>query len=159
MGKGITEELSHSPLKAEKGERSRGALGVVVATGQIAAMMLPWAKAHHPEKYADTVKVSNRPAVFRRYLLRLLEIRCREEEGFMGTVPVSVLDETALTVKVRDRSTGAVLEVKGERAEGPQVTRFWELAMEPEDFRTLQSAKQILDLEHVGKITGGQDER
>lgn len=120
-----------------------------VTNEQVAALVLPWAKAHHPDKYEQTLKVSTTPTTFRRYLLRLLEIRCSEEREFLGQVPVSLLDETSLVIWVRDRKTGELYEVKGRLSPQPHIVRFWELALSKSDFEALKVCKQALDLEHV----------
>jgi len=120
-----------------------------VSTEQLSAMVLPWAKKEHPEKYEQTIKVSMKADTFRRYLVRLLEIRCRSDRDFLGKVPVSLLDETSLVIWVRDRKTGELFEVKGREAPRPHINRFWELALSKSDFEAMKIAKGALDLEHV----------
>lgn len=115
----------------------------------LARLILPWAKEHHPDKYQQTLKVAAIPATFRRYMLRLVEIRCTDEPEWIKTVNVLVLEETGLTKRLKDNQTGDVYEVKGRLAEGPRITTFAELALPREDFLSLQRAKAALDLEYV----------
>lgn len=115
----------------------------------MAALILPWAKEHHPEKYTETLKISIKPDAFRKYMLRLIEIRCTEEPQWRGEVPVSVLDETSLTIKAKARGTGQVIEYKGRRAVAPIHHRILELALSKPEFDLLQRAKDTLDLEYI----------
>lgn len=118
-------------------------------TDELAAMMLPWAKEHHPEKYAQTLAVSLKPPTYRRYLIRLVEIRWTEDRAWRGQVSLSVLDESAIVGRVRHRPTGAVLEVKGRLAQGERAWKWSELAETPEWFAEMMRAKAMLDLVHV----------
>lgn len=117
---------------------------------ELAVLILPWAKEHHLSKYIETVKVGGRPDAFRKYMLRLVEIRCTEEPDWRGMVPVSVLDETALVLKLRNRNTGEEFESKGQRAPGgPHYHRIGELALPKQEYELLQDAKAKLNLEYV----------
>ena len=116
---------------------------------QLAKLILPWAKERHPEKYQQTLRVAAIHDTFRRYMLRLVEIRVEEEPGWINEVSVLVLEETKLVQRLKDRQTGDVYEVKGKLADGPRITTFAELALPREDFLSLQRAKQALDLEYV----------
>lgn len=117
---------------------------------ELAVLILPWAKANHEAKYTETLKVASRPDAFRKYMLRLVEIRCTEEPDWRGMVPVSVLDETALVLKLRNRNTGEEFESKGQRAPGgPHYHRIAELALDKKEYELLQDAKTKLDLEYV----------
>lgn len=116
---------------------------------ELADLILPWALQAHPEKYAQTVAQIDLPKTYRRYLLRLVEIRCTEDKAWMSSqVPISVLDETSLTRKLKDRKTGLVLTFGGNRARGITF-RFAELTLQPEQFQLLWKAKEALDLEYV----------
>ena len=121
----------------------------------LAALVLPWAKERHPEKYAETLKVAARPMTFRRYLTRLVEIRCAEDKGFVLSLPVSVLEETALVVRARDRKTGKVYEFKG-RLAGPREHAISELALDPDVFDFMLLVQETLDLEYVEQTTSDQ---
>jgi hypothetical protein len=120
-----------------------------LTNNQLAGLILAWAKDEHPDKYAQTLKVAAIHDTFRRYLLRLIEIRCEADKAWMGTVPVSVLEETKLSLSLRDKQTGAVYEVKGRLAEGERQVSFLELGLSRGDFLWLQQAKENLDLEYV----------
>lgn len=128
---------------------------MALTNDELAGVILPWAKQYHPDKYDATLKAAAVPATFRRYLLRLVEIRwaeasaegaSEEERAWRLTVPVSVLDETSVRLKVLRRPTGEVMEFQGDKAEGEQTHRFHELVMGPDEFDALQRAKQMLDL-------------
>lgn len=129
----------------------------MTSTDALCAIILPWAKEKHAEKYTQTLAVAREPTTFRRYLVRLIEIRCEEEgHAWTGVVPLDVLEESAVTMSFRAGDT--VLEVKGRLAAGDRVWSFAELAMlvtEPDlDARKqalamLVRAKTTLDLVHV----------
>lgn len=125
---------------------------------QIAALILPWAKAEHPEKYDATLKVAGQPGTFRLYLLRLIEIRCTADPAWRTNVPLSLLEQTALTMTFRVKKLGVDIEVKGAKAPGPRVWSFTELASlmteNEEFFHTLVRAKSALDLELVPATNG-----
>ncbi len=121
-----------------------------MTTEELAVLILPYAKAHHPEKYTQTLDVSTQAKTFRRYLVRLVEIRCTEEAGWMRQVPLSVLEESAITLYCKWR--GMPIEVRGRGVPGPRDWSFAELALceaHPEMFTVLQNAKTILDLDFV----------
>lgn len=113
---------------------------------ELFAFIGAWAKANHFEKYEATLKVAKIPATFRRYLVRLVEIRVEEDRTFLREVPLSVLDDSKLRVKMRHRPTGAVVECAGRLAEGERVWSFAELAATPEDFALLMAAREHLDM-------------
>ena len=129
----------------------------MLSNDQLAGFILPWTKENHPDKYDLTLKAASVSGTFRRYLLRLVEVRWQKagEEGadekekeWKLTVPVSVLDETSVRMKVLRKPTGEVMEFQGDKAEGSQTHRFHELLMGPDEFDALQRAKQSLDLEY-----------
>jgi hypothetical protein len=120
-----------------------------MTSNELAALILPYAKEHHPEKYTDALRVAHQPEKFRRYLIRLVEIRIGEYPAWMNELPISVLDETSLTIRVRDRTTGQEIPLKGQRAEKPISHRIAELALDKTTFDHLQRAKVHLDLEYV----------
>lgn len=124
----------------------------------LAALILPWAKEKHPEKYAGTLKVAANPATLRRYLIRLIEIRWAdpaEDTTWRGEVPLSVLEDSAIQLPMRHVPTGETFQIKGRLAPGPRVWTFAELASfmaqdKPnEAMAAAVLAKQALDLEHV----------
>jgi hypothetical protein len=131
----------------------------VTTNDELVALILPWAKTAHPDKYESTLAVAKNAATFRRYLIRLIEIRWSEEPAWASSaiVPLSVFEESALTMTFVHRPTGTSFEVKGRLAPGPRVWTFAELAMLtalPVDERTatltqLVAAKRELDLVHV----------
>jgi hypothetical protein len=64
-----------------------------MTNSEIAAIILPWAKAQHPEKYADTLKVAANERTFRRYMIRLIEIRWTEDTDRTWRNEISMLME------------------------------------------------------------------
>lgn len=116
------------------------------ANDELIELVMPWAKAHKPEAYRKTLEVAARPVAFRNYLLRLLELRCQGESGFLSTVPLRLLEETSLVVKVQHRPTGRVVEVAGAQVR-PRQMGFSDLGREPDDFRALLDVIEAFDLE------------
>lgn len=117
----------------------------------LAALVLPWADMHHPDKATQTRSVESRPDVYRRYLLRLVEIRWHDDPSFRLMVSTDVLDETAITARWRTKS-GTVLDVGGAKAPGPRRWAWGELTMlmnAPDSLESLAAIKDILDLETV----------
>jgi len=118
----------------------------------LAVLILPWADTYHPDKAKQTRAVVGKPDTYRRYLLRLVEIRWTEDLKFRPTVPFDVLEDTAITARLRLRD-GTILEVKGRHAEGVRRWTFAELKMavcQPKSFvDCLIAAKTTLDLETV----------
>lgn len=122
------------------------------STNELEHLILPWASAHHPDKYAKTLAVRGRPEAYRNYLLRLVEIRWAEDRPWRHDAPLRALADTAIVATLRHPGTGMVVEVKGSRAPEPRAWTFLELAdmlAAGLDFRTVAAAKAVLDLEHV----------
>jgi len=121
----------------------------IVPNDELGKFILTWAKSNHPDKYDKTLKVAGIPETFRRYMIRLIEIRY-EQEGWdaIKDIPVSILDESGIVLQTQS-PTGEQVTVSGALAGTASNTRFWELALAPEDFRLLQAAKTALDLEHI----------
>lgn len=115
---------------------------------RLAAVILPWAKEFHPDKYAATIQQARNDAKMRRYLVRLVELRWDAEPDWRSVVPLDVLDETALTKNVRTKD-GRVLKVGGKLTEGSCELRWTDLGLEPEDFRLLVATIITLDMELV----------
>lgn len=126
----------------------------------MAALVLPWAREKHKEKYDQTLIVANKSDVFVRYLVRLLELRW-EQDGdvradWKKDVPFWALEETSITVaaKVFEHE----IKICGKKVE--DRTWAWaEMAMilkEPdkekrkESVRELAALKLGLDLKIVG---------
>lgn len=117
----------------------------------------PWAKETVPELYAATLRQGARPSALRNYLLRLIEIRADGSEThgvardnvFLASLPVSVLDETAITRTLTIKSTGQAFKVAGQKFAGHANLSWTMLDAPPEDFRQLASAITALDLEVV----------
>lgn len=129
---------------------------IIAANETLAALILPWAKEKHPSKYSDTVKAVRKPDVFRRYMVRLVEIRVEEEPEFRGQVPLSILDETKLTA--RFKRGDYEFEVRGAgsvKSQGPRVWCWTELALTPEQFEERRAWKEALELE---RVEGDSDE-
>jgi hypothetical protein len=119
---------------------------------ELLALVGPWAKARHPEKYKATLAQVAKPRAFRNYLIRLIEIRCEEEPDFYldPGLTVSVLDETNLMRRIRIKATGDEFVVAGAGYKGQYTMRWSMLAELPDDFALLASAIKTLDLEVVG---------
>ena len=114
----------------------------------LSTLILPWAKASHPDKYEMTLKVARSPESFNAYLIRLIEIRATEDSEWRKSLPLSVLDLTGLKISVRDPSTGLSMTFSGRKVKGRE-NAISELGLTKESFRSLQEAKSILDLEYV----------
>lgn len=110
-----------------------------------------WAKQHRPDAWEKTEKVRPRPDAFRAYLIRLVELRYEAEPEWRTQVPLSVLEETALTAKMRLRGTDRIIDVSGRKVV-PRRWGFQELAllmeMDPKlDLNAYAQIKDELDLE------------
>lgn len=116
---------------------------------EMTALILPWAKSNHPEKYQQTIATSKAPEVFKRFLIRLIEIRWTTEAEFRSSVPCHVLEETSLVVKFRDKQTQEIIEVKGRNATGGRVWGFNELMLDRQSFDELFALKRDFDLQLV----------
>lgn len=118
-----------------------------MTTDELVAFILPWVKEHRPDAYAATIAVAKRPATLRRYLLRGIELRVDAEPEFRGRVPLSVLDETALCVTVRDAVTGRTFTVGGALARPKAQLPFRALGTTRADLDALLAAVDTMDLE------------
>jgi hypothetical protein len=117
---------------------------------EFVAWILPWAKANHPEKYEQTLRTSTHPATFRKYLVRLTEIRWETEPTTRSETPLHLLEETSIVARLRDRKNDEIIEVKGRNATGGRVWAFKELqTLSRDSFDALRALKQSLDLELV----------
>jgi hypothetical protein len=119
-------------------------------TEQLAELILPWAREHHREKYDATLRVATLPESFRRFLLRLIEIRCTEDPAWRNTVPLAVLNDTSIRVTVRTK-TGRTLRVGGREAPNIHLT-FGMLASfraQPDTFPAWLDVQDSFDLEVV----------
>lgn len=115
----------------------------------MAALILPWAKEKHPEKYAQTLKVAPNRETFRRYMARLVEVRYEEEAEWRMQAPLRLLEETGIKQKMRHPQTGTEIEVCGRRVEG-RTWGFTEMAEAIEagfDFESVVRIKEAWDLE------------
>jgi hypothetical protein len=101
-----------------------------VTNDEIAAVILPWAKEHHPSKYDDTIKVAANVKTFRRYMIRLIEIRWDEDRDhtWRNDLTLSVLEESKITMHAIHRPSGTPLAISG-RLATPRQWTFAELAM------------------------------
>lgn len=116
----------------------------------LSAVILPWAKQNHPEKYAQTIQMVNYPPTMLKYLVRLLEIRWETEKAIRSEIPCSLLEHTSIVARLRDRKTGEIIEVKGRNATGGRVWAFKELqTLDRDSFDELSALKRTLDLELV----------
>jgi nuclear transport factor 2 (NTF2) superfamily protein len=116
---------------------------------ELAALILPWAHEHMSDAYEQTLRVANRPAVFRNYLVRLIERRWEREPEWRLQVPLRALEETGVTATLWARAIGERIIVKGKRAEGERHWSFGELCSMLEngvDFNNVHATKLALDL-------------
>lgn len=117
---------------------------------ELVALVLPWAKDAHREYYDKTLKVATNATAFRKYLLRLVEIRSAEDKEWRNKqCPIRVLDETSIEITIRQKSTGATRVFKGRNAKPPIDHRINELALDSDSFGRLQAYKQELDLTYI----------
>jgi hypothetical protein len=95
-----------------------------VTNEELAAVILPWAKANHPQKYADTLKVAANARTFRRYIIRLVEIRWAEDgdRTWRNEITLSVLEESAIVMHATHRPTGTALAFAGSKVPHRQWT-------------------------------------
>jgi hypothetical protein len=126
----------------------------------LAALVLPWAREQHKTKYDQTLLVANQSVVFRKYLVRLLELRWEQdgdiEADWKKNVPFWALEETSVVVHAT--AFGQPIEICGQKV----LNRTWawaEMAMvmtEPDKekrkelVRELAALKLGLDLKVVG---------
>lgn len=130
-----------------------------IATADLEALALPWAREAEPDKAAQVETKRAHEPTFRRWCARLLELRwAQADEAWRRTVPLLALHETALVVTFRHKPTGATLVVSGRHAPKPWKWTFVELASftraatwrdDDAGFALLVRAKETLDLEHV----------
>lgn len=125
------------------------------ALDTLCALILPWAREHEREKYEDTMRHAAKADVLRRYCLRLVELRASREPSFVKQVPLSVLEDTALTVRLRDRATGEILTVRGAKASGERTWTFRHLTMPPDAFRAHRFLMTTFDLEALPPTSSG----
>jgi hypothetical protein len=114
---------------------------------ELSALVLPWTYEQHRDWYDATIAVAAKEKIFRGYLLRLVERRVEEEPGFIRTVPLSVLDETAIVRVVKFR--GVDVEVKGRKAEGPHQVTWVQLNQNADVFQAWLETIDMFDLEVV----------
>jgi hypothetical protein len=127
-----------------------------VTNDQLAAVILPWAKAQHEQKYTDTIKVAGNAKTFRRYLIRLIEIRWAEggDRTWRNDLTLAVLDESAIVMHATHRPTGTLLAISG-RLATPRQWTWAELGMlmnQPDPSAAIGQLIQLkreLDLEAV----------
>lgn len=117
----------------------------------LCAWILPWAKANHPEKYAQTIEMAKWPATFHKYLTRLTEIRWETDSKTRFETPLHLLEQTSIVARFRDRKTGEIIEVKGRNATGGRVWAFKELQMDRDSFDAIRALKRTFDLELVNE--------
>lgn len=119
-----------------------------VTNDDLCALILAWCKDAHPDFYTKTLKVAANPVAFRKYLLRLVEVRATEDKKWRNSeCPIRVLDETSLAITFRQQDT--VMVFKGKLATPPIDHRLNELACDPEAFYQLQQLKNVLDLTYT----------
>ena len=121
-----------------------------VTNDELCNLVLAWAKEAHPDYYEKTLKVATNNLAFRKYLLRLVEIRATEDRAWRNSVcPIRVLDETSLVLTIKQKASGAVRQFKGQSAKPPIDNRIMELGTDALAFQQLQAYKAELDLTYV----------
>lgn len=110
----------------------------------LAMAILPWAKEHHPEKYKATLEVASRPAAFRNYMARLIEIRWQEDVEWRMSAPLDALEETSIRARFRHRPSNRTIEVAG-RLSTPRLWAWGELAEMLEKGVALTTAMRVKD--------------
>lgn len=120
----------------------------------LAAVILQWLREKYPERYKQTLAVASNPAVFRRHLVRHLEIRWADEPSaeWLVNAPLSALEETSITLNAR--LYGAEVVLAGNKVTGRtwgfgELNILLRLETEAErraEFRQLASMKEALDL-------------
>jgi hypothetical protein len=74
-----------------------------MTTNDLAALVLPWAKAHAPDLYDLTLARAARPLPFRKCLVRLVEVRYAREPAWRAEAPLAALELTALALDFRTK--------------------------------------------------------
>lgn len=120
----------------------------VVTLEALSALILPWAKTEEPAKYAMTLEVSRVPETFRRYMMRLVELRWERDVAWRTQVPVAVLEDSAIEGTLRRRSDGREFVFRGRRKQ-PRRWAWAELALDKAEFERLVVLKDTFDLELV----------
>lgn len=83
---------------------------------ELAALILPWAETEMPEPYHQTLIASAKGAdLYRKYLIRLVEVRATQDKAWRNQLPLVVLEETGLAVVVRHKPSGVLLTVAGRK--------------------------------------------
>lgn len=93
----------------------------------MAALVLPWAKEVMPDAYQKTVAVVKNPTAFRKYIVRLVELRYEKDPDFRLNAPLAALEETGIRQKMKHPQTGTIIEVCGNKVEG-RTWGFGEMA-------------------------------
>jgi hypothetical protein len=119
-------------------------------TEELFGLIGAWAKAEHPEKYVQTLEQVSKPATFRAYLVRLVELRVAADPAWIREVPVSVLDESGLTRTFRCKATPDERLIVGGRRSTGRIHVLWShLALDKVDFDLLTAAVSRFDLDLV----------
>jgi hypothetical protein len=101
-----------------------------MTTDALARQILPWAEVHYPDLATMTRAVGEAPGrevAYRKYLIRLVELRARDDPASVRGWPLSVLDETGLVVVVRHRPTDTRIRLGGQRTTEEVQWRFDDL--------------------------------
>ena len=117
--------------------------------GELLALVEEWAREYKPTEFADTQRQVAVPNRYRRYLLRLIELRVEAEPEWARKVPVSVLDETSLMRVYVDPKSGAQLTVAGTMYAKATALRWRDLALPKEQLQAMIDTIVGLDLERV----------
>ena len=95
-----------------------------LSVDELAERVRPWAEANMPDAWRKTQEQASRPASYAKFLARLIR---RWYESGARDIPLSVLQESDLRVKLRFRD-GGEFDVCGRYADGDQRFNFAMLA-------------------------------
>lgn len=119
-----------------------------VSIEALEALVLPWAKRVEPAKYQMTLNVQKTPDTYRKYLLRLAELRWAADVPGRREFPLAVLEASHIEAKLLHRPTGKVLTFRGRQMQ-PRQWSWLELLLDPQEFSALVEVKGTFDLEIV----------
>lgn len=116
----------------------------------LAGRILPWARERHPEKFAETMKQAANHDTFYKYMVRLCELRVKEDRQWIRQLPISVLDASNITAEFTGRKSGIRYRFAGRRANDPTAIRFREMAeYSTQDFQLFLASWSAFDLEYA----------
>lgn len=108
----------------------------------IEAEILTWAEEHRPTAYAQTLGVKEQRRTYRRYMMRLVELRAEGDAGW--NPPIRLFEDTDVQrlYKMKD---GREFTVSGRRCVGLRRMSWEMLAMLMEQDKPLDSLYAAID--------------